>query len=72
MTDLPMPVHKGGVLPEPASVDLTLDQIDYIADLISELREMAQGAKIETLAALLALAQAEAAREAARLRPSRD
>ncbi|MBX9926141.1 MAG: hypothetical protein K2Y05_07265, partial [Hyphomicrobiaceae bacterium] len=69
MSDLRMPVDKGGAMPNRASVDLTLDQIDYIADLISELREMAQGARIETLAALLALAQAEAAREAARLRP---
>ncbi len=53
------------------AADLSLDQLDYISDLIAELREIAHGAKIETLAALLALAQAEAALEAARRRPTR-
>lgn len=43
--------------------ELTLDQLDYATDLIAELREMSQRSGLRMLASLLALAQAEAARE---------
>jgi DNA-binding ferritin-like protein len=45
--------------------DLTLDQLDYICDHIAELREMAGRSGLASLAAILALAQVEAAREGA-------
>lgn len=53
--------------PEPtgAARDMTIDQLEYVTDLIAELREMSQRSKLSTLASLLALAQAEAAREVA-------
>ncbi|MDZ4843554.1 MAG: hypothetical protein SH859_15615 [Hyphomicrobium aestuarii] len=47
---------------------LSTDQLDYMADLISELCGMARRADERTLAALLALAEAEASREAVRRR----
>ena len=51
-----------------ASVDLSLDQLDYMADLVSELREMSQRSGLTTLAAILALAQTEAAQQIMRRR----
>jgi hypothetical protein len=47
---------------------LSTDQLDYMADLIAELCGMARRADERTLAALLALAEAEASREAVRRR----
>jgi hypothetical protein len=49
----PMPPHPPYV-----------DQLDYLTDLITELRDMAQRARLDTLTAILTLAQAEAEREA--------
>lgn len=43
---------------------LTLDQLDYMCDLVAELRVMAAGAGMTTLAAILALAQTEATQQA--------
>ncbi len=42
---------------------LSLDQLDYMADLVAELREMSQRSGLTTLAAILALAQTEAAQQ---------
>jgi hypothetical protein len=44
-------------------VVLSLDQLDYMADLVAELREMSQRSGLTTLAAILALAQTEAAQQ---------
>ena len=44
-------------------VRLSLDQLDYMADLMSELREMSQRSGLTTLAAILGLAQTEAAQQ---------
>lgn len=49
-------------------VMLSLDQLDYMADLVSELREMSSRAGLTTLAAILALAQTEAAQQIANRR----
>ena len=49
-------------------VVLSLDQLDYMADLVAELREMSQRAGLATLAAILALAQTEAAQQITRRR----
>lgn len=50
---------------------VTLDQLDYLSDLVTELREMAGRAGLSTLAAILALAQTEASTQIAQAR-SRD
>lgn len=42
------------------------DQLDYLADMVGELRTMARQLGAETLADILALAHAEAARAAVR------
>ena len=47
---------------------LTLDQLDYLADLVAELREMSGRAGLTTLAAILALAQTEASAQIAQAR----
>ena len=39
---------------------LSIDQLDYLVDLVSELREMSDRSGLSTLAAILALAQTEA------------
>ena len=52
------------------SVVLSLDQLEYMADLVSELREMSQRSGLMTLAAILALAQTEAAQQIKRRRVS--
>lgn len=44
------------------------DQFDYLADMVGELRTMARRLGAETLADILALAHAEAARAAVRRR----
>ena len=44
------------------------DQLDYLADMVGELRTMARRLGAETLADVLALAHAEAARAAVRRR----
>lgn len=54
--------------PAPRSRALDVDQLDYMTDLIAELREMAKRAELDPLATILALAQAEAARESSLLR----
>ncbi|MEQ1695602.1 MAG: hypothetical protein ABL901_07150 [Hyphomicrobiaceae bacterium] len=51
-------------------VALSLDQLDYMADLVSELREMSHRAGLTTLAAILALAQTEAAHQITKRRVS--
>ena len=51
-----------------ALAPMTLDQLDYMADLIAELREMASHAGLGTLAGILALAQSEAGQQIARRR----
>lgn len=45
----------------PVQRDLSIDQLDYMADLIAEFREMSSRAGMTTLAGILALAQSEAA-----------
>lgn len=42
------------------STPKTRDQVEYMADLILELRDMARNSGLETLAGLLELANAEA------------
>jgi len=41
--------------------DLSYDQLEYMADLIAEFRDMSSTAGLTTLAGILALAQSEAA-----------
>ncbi len=53
-----------GVAPKP----LTLDQLDYLADLVAELRAMSGQAGLTTLAGILALAQVEASAQIAQAR----
>lgn len=45
---------------ERGSASRATDQIEYMADLILELRDMARNNRLETLAGLLELANAEA------------
>jgi hypothetical protein len=47
---------------------LTLDQLDYLADLVAELREMSGRAGLTTLSGILALAQTEANAQIAQVR----
>ena len=47
---------------------LTLDQLDYLADLVSELRDLSNRAGFTTLAGILALAQTEANTQMAQIR----
>ena len=47
---------------------LSIDQLDYMADLVAELREMSQRSGLTTLAAILALAQIEAGQQIAKRR----
>ncbi len=49
---------------EPAAT-VTIDHLEYMADLISELREMSHRSGLETLAAILALAETEAGQQIA-------
>ena len=44
----------------PADANLSLDQLTYMADLIEEMRNMAQAARLETLSGILGLAVVEA------------
>lgn len=44
---------------------LSVDQVEYLADMIAELRGLADDAGLSTLAAILALAQVEAAQQCA-------
>jgi hypothetical protein len=46
--------------PEPERVRASRDQIEYIADLLLELKEMARSQRLSTLAGLLQLAHTEA------------
>ena len=43
-----------------ATVDLSLDQLNYMSDLISEMRDMSRKARLATLSGILALALLEA------------
>lgn len=45
---------------EPERVRASRDQIEYIADLLLELKEMARSQRLSTLAGLLQLAHTEA------------
>jgi hypothetical protein len=54
---------------EPA-IPLTVDHLEYMADLMSELREMSHRSGLETLAAILALAETEAGQQIAARRHS--
>jgi hypothetical protein len=47
---------------------LTLDQLDYLVDLVAELREMSGRAGLTTLSGILALAQTEANAQIAQVR----
>ena len=47
---------------------LSIDQLDYMADLVAELREMSQRSGLTTLAAILALAQIEAGQQISKRR----
>ena len=49
-------------------VSLSVDQLDYMADMIAEMREMSQRAGLSTLAGVLQLAETEAAQQIANLR----
>ena len=51
-----------------ASEDVRADQLDYIADMVGELKAMARKLGATTLADLLAVTHVEAARVAARRR----
>ncbi len=44
------------------------DQLDYVADMVHELRDMSLRAELRTLAGILDLAYAEARQQAARMR----
>jgi hypothetical protein len=55
-------------LVSPAQRDLSVEQLDYMADLVAELRDMAQGSGLTTLASILSLAQVEAALQSAKKR----
>ncbi|MBL8564444.1 MAG: hypothetical protein JNM89_01865 [Hyphomicrobiaceae bacterium] len=44
------------------------EQLDYVADMVHELRDMSLRAELRTLAGILDLAYAEARQQAARMR----
>jgi hypothetical protein len=59
------PSTEEGADDKAACADISVDHLDYVVDLISELRELSQRVRLDPLATLLAMAQAEAARELA-------
>lgn len=64
----PLSEQKVTINGEDCGADISLDQLDYMADLISEFREMSQRSGMSTLAGILALAQSEAAQQIANRR----
>ena len=51
------------------STPMTVDQLDYLADLVAELREMAHKSGMEMLASILGLAETETKRQIAERKP---
>ena len=47
------------------SSNISADQAEYLADMVAELRGLAENAGLTTLASILALAQVEAAQQSA-------
>ena len=66
LADTALPLQGGVRAP------LSIDQLDYLVDLVSELREMSDRSGLSTLAAILALAQTEANAQIAAARAGND
>lgn len=66
LADAALPLQGGVRAP------LSIDQLDYLVDLVSELREMSDRSGLSTLAAILALAQTEANAQIAAARAGND